>query len=423
MRSVIYLSKNSIVRVAGPASLKVLSGKISILGKIMTQGESIVISLYRSYPIYSLEESSAEVSLGEGGYVEYPREIDETTLEWFEVVDKIIERGTRIVVIGPIESGKTTFSALAVNKALAKGLRACVVDADIGQQDIALPSFVSLACPKEPVIWLRELFPDEIRIIGSLTPSQYSSRIIGAVIDLVERAVSSGAEVIIINTDGWINHPSAIEMKLDLARYVKATHLIVLQRDQIVIPFNLSLETMKIVRLSPPQNVKTRSREDRKILRAYAYKKFFDGASLRQEDLSKMLLIGSCLFSGDQLRPEMISEFEKILGTRIDYGSAIENSIYLYVRHEKIPQDKQFFKYQGYEVNVIQAGSERGLIVSILDKNLREVAPGILDEIRPSEKIIKILTKYAGEIGGVVIGRVKLDSAYDDSIRYTRCPI
>ncbi|MGC9009881.1 MAG: Clp1/GlmU family protein [Sulfolobales archaeon] len=423
MRSVLYLSKNSIVRVAGPASLKILSGKISILGKILSQGDSTTISLYRSYPIYSLEESSVEISLGEGGYVEYPKESDETTLEWFEVVDKIIERGSRIIVIGPTESGKTTFAALAVNKALAKGLKTCVVDADIGQQDIALPSFISLACPKEPVIWLRELFPDEIRIIGSLTPSQYSSRIIGAVIDLVDKAFSSGAEVIVINTDGWINHPSAIEMKLDLARYVRATHLIVLQRDQLIIPSNISLENMKIIRLSPPQNVRVRSREDRKTLRAYAYKKFFDGASLRQEDLSKILLIGSCLFSGEPLRPEMILELEKILGAKIDYGSVIENSIYLYVRQEKIPQDKQFFKFQGYEINVIQGGSERGLIVSILDKNLREVAPGILDEIRPSEKIIKILTKYTGEIGGVVIGRVKLDSAYDDSIRFTRCPI
>lgn len=424
MRTVIYIPKNSVARVAGPASLRVVSGKISVVGKILGVNDEATISLYRSYPVYALEDSSIEVLLGESGYIEYPKERDEVSLEWIRVANEITEKGSRIIIMGPVESGKTTLSTLLLNTALSKGLKPCVIDADIGQQDISLPDFVSLSCPREPVIWLRELMPDEIRIIGSLTPSQYSSRIIAATIDLVQRAFERGGEVIIVNTDGWVSHPSAIEMKLDIARYMRATHIIVLQKDLFTTPIENSLVTAKIIKLSSPQNVRTRSREDRKLLRAHAYKKFFENSSMRQIDLRRVLVIGSCLFAGEPLKPEQYQELEKIVNGKIEYGSVLDNTIYLYVRSgEKISPEKQVIRHMGYEINIIPAGAEKGLIISILNRDLREVAPGIIDELRPSEGVMRILTSYQGEIGGVVVGRVKIDSAYDDSTRFSKCVV
>jgi polynucleotide 5'-hydroxyl-kinase GRC3/NOL9 len=418
------IPRSSIVRVAGPASLRVASGRISVLGKILQSGSEIFISLYKSYPLYSLDDSVVDIELGEGGYVENPREKDDVTIQWIETAEKVVEKGSRIVVMGPGESGKSTFSTLLLNTAINKGLKACVIDADIGQQDIGPPDFISMSCPSQTVQWLRELYPEEIRLIGVLTPSQYSHRIIAATIDLVSKALEKGAEVIIINTDGWVSSPYAIEMKLEIARFVKATHIIALQNGSYLGSLINISTPIKIMPLPSPQGVRTRSREDRRMLRAYAYKKFFDQAVLRSIDISRdFIIIGSCLASGEKLDQQKILELEKTIGTKILYGSRHEGVIYLYVQSPVKEYSEKSLKYQDHEIQIFVQGSERGLLASLLDSSLREIAPAIIDTLDLQNNVLKIVTRYEGPVSGVLIGRVKIDFSYDDSIRYTRCPI
>ncbi|MEL9929868.1 MAG: hypothetical protein QXF50_03080, partial [Sulfolobales archaeon] len=111
------------------------------------------------------------------------------------------------------------------------------------------------------------------------------------------------------------------------------------------------------------------------------------------------------------------------LGLNILYGSKYENSVYLYVQAQDKSLGERILKYQDLEVQIIPQGSERGLLASLLDPSMREVAPAILESLDLLSGILKIVTRYNGPVAGVVIGRIKIDSLYDDSVRYSRCPI
>ncbi|MEM0044006.1 MAG: Clp1/GlmU family protein [Sulfolobales archaeon] len=414
----------SILRVSGPASVRVLDGRVHILGRVLGAGESVIISMYKSYPLQFIESSRIEVELGSGGYVENPREEDEVLPEWIKTAQEIIDKNSRIIVVGPVESGKSSLTTLLANTAIARGLKTCVIDADIGQQDIGPPGFISMTCPREPFVWLRDLMPEHIRIVGSLTPSQYSSRLVSGVMDLVGEAVLKGAEVVIINTDGWISSPQALEMKLEMARYVRARYILALQKGYYLGGLTSSLEGLRIIPLPSPQGVRVRSREDRRALRSQAYRKFFEGASQRTLEIAQgLIIVGSCLASGEKLSQDKISELGKALGLNILYGSKYENSVYLYVQAQDKSLGERILKYQDLEVQIIPQGSERGLLASLLDPSMREVAPAILESLDLLSGILKIVTRYNGPVAGVVIGRIKIDSLYDDSVRYSRCPI
>lgn len=424
-RGLVRLSRGSVVRVAGPAGVRVVSGRVSVLGKILSPGSETFVSVFKSLPLYALEDSEIDVNIGEGGYIESPREREEVLPEWLSVAEKISERGSRVVVMGPGESGKSTFSTLLLNTSINKGLRTCVIDADLGQQDIGPPGFIAMACPTQPVQWLRELYPDEVRICGTVTPSQYPHRLVAAVSDLARRALERGAEILIVNTDGWVGSPYGIEMKLEIARYIGATHIVALNGGAYLGGLYGDTGRLRIVPLPSPQGVRTRSREDRRALRTQAYRKFFEQASLRTIEMGRgFVVIGSCLASGSRLDQERVAELEKALGLKILYGSLYEDSIYLYIQaQDRVSQERQGLRYQNLDVYLFPQGSEKGLLASLLDRDLNEVAPAILDTLDLSTGVLKVVTRYQGPVAGIVIGRVKLDSLYDDSTRYSRCPI
>ena len=101
--------------VNGPASIKLLEGKASILGCPLPQKKQIVIKSWRSRPVYAYEDSKIEYTFGEGGSIE---EVDGNTIpeEWLKTAEEIAEldRST-VMFMGGSDSGKTSLATLGAN--------------------------------------------------------------------------------------------------------------------------------------------------------------------------------------------------------------------------------------------------------------------------------------------------------------------
>ncbi|MEB3859660.1 MAG: hypothetical protein LRS43_00455, partial [Desulfurococcales archaeon] len=168
------LEKGEGVRVFGPARVRVARGLVSVLGAELGEGEEVNIDRYRSYYVKSLGSSEIEASIGGEGRIEAPSRGEEPYDEWLSIADMVISScpsRCRVAVVGPPESGKTSFTALLANRSLVRGLPTGVVDSDIGQADVGPPGFVSLAMPDSWVTWLRGLDPVDMRFVGSIEPS------------------------------------------------------------------------------------------------------------------------------------------------------------------------------------------------------------------------------------------------------------
>jgi len=82
------------------------------------------------------------------------------------------------MVIGQVDSGKSSVSILLSNTALNNGEKPAVIDGDVGQADIGPPGFISLSYPDSKTLWMRTLKPYAMKFIGDIKPQGHMFQII-----------------------------------------------------------------------------------------------------------------------------------------------------------------------------------------------------------------------------------------------------
>ncbi len=426
----IEVNPGEIIRVMGPLRVYVAKGRVMVLGAVFGEGESFEVNTYRSYGIKALDEPAViNVVLGEGASIEQPRPSEEVLDTWVKVGDEIVSRlesGDSVVVLGPTDAGKSSFVALLANRALHASKRVVVVDSDIGQADVGPPGFVSGAFVRERILWLREVKAEQLRFIGSITPSRFEKRILSAVVDLYDWGVREGADVVLIDTDGWIYGLNALDYKLELIRIVRPRAVVVIGDEILarVVEKVVKSNAISVYYAPSPAVARIRDREDRRQLRSQAYKRFFENAQVREIELSSIAVFGSCFLMGQPLAENKLSEFSRELGVEVVAGSeGIDYIMLIVTKHprssvvERLSAEKQVY--------ISVAGEEKGLYLAVLGPDLREKAPGVLQELDYKNLRAKIYTAYEGEIGGLVFGSVKLslESGFEEMGRVQRCTI
>ena len=88
---------------------------------------------------------------------------------WKELSDDILNQKYKtIVVVGPSDSGKSTFSLYLANRFINSGQRPLLLDADVGQGDLAPPTCIGSAVLKHQSIDLSKIKADYVSFIGSI---------------------------------------------------------------------------------------------------------------------------------------------------------------------------------------------------------------------------------------------------------------
>lgn len=401
------------VRVFGPARVSVEQGLVSLLGAELGPGESVEIGEYRSYLLRAVEASRVSVSVTGEGRLEAPVEGEEHYDSWVEVADSVIEGcggPCRVVVVGPVESGKTSFAAMLSNRAMARGIISAVVDADVGQADIGPPGFVGLGIPESWVAWLRSLDPVDLKFVGTIEPGPAAGRIITAAALLAGRARRHGAGVVIVDTDGWVDGWQAIEFKADLVRALEADFVVAVGSRELA--EYLRGATNATVYSVPAPSVKAeRDRQARRELRSQNYARFLRGGDV-EVDLRKVAVQGSCIFSGEPLSdPQTLREAEATLGYPVAAASRYPGGLCIAVDSPEQPEQgkvRQLQRRLGTEVLVVYTGGFRGILSALTDDEGVDWPAMLLDvDLETGRALFR--TRYSGPVRKVSFGRVKLD--------------
>ena len=427
MKITVSLNKDQYLRIFGPASLLVTKGEIRILGASFTQNSRIIISKFRSYCVKAVTESEIDVFLGEGALIQEPQPGEEVIDEWEKAVNEVLDNLTKpgiIVIIGPVDSGKSSLTAMVANIALSKGLKPAIIDGDIGQADIGPPTFISLSIIDKPILWLRELTYNKIRFIGTITPSHVAHRVITAIKSLVDEALKQ-SDVVIIDTDGWIYGSQAIEYKIDLIRHINPQALFMVG-EEIKILLNTFRKYMQVKFLPSPKVMKKRDREERRILRCHAYKRYLEKSTIRTFPLDKSIIIGSYILNGEPLNlsEDLLNRIKEAIGCNVVYVSKLYEGSYAVVisgSRNRYVYEKLREVLNASEVFVLQSGEEKGIISCVLNEKLEEVAPAIIEKIDYEKKVIYVRTPWRGDIGGLIIGKVKLNEQWEEVLRGDKC--
>lgn len=208
------LTPDLVLLVKGPLEIST-HGEASILGKDIS-GRNIFLEDKKVWPIET--KSSCDVLLSqdlqkgnEAGGFWITGSRDAGTRIWDDVIYTIFYSRAVIpeciLVVGPTDSGKTTLSTYIINHAIKEGLRPGVIDADIGQGDMAPPCAIGCGVVESQILDLREVASNFFGFVGSINPAGYEgliARSVRLLLNKLTKKNSYGVNLVVINTDGYV---------------------------------------------------------------------------------------------------------------------------------------------------------------------------------------------------------------------------
>jgi len=345
--------------IIGPASFELRGGEASVLGAPLDSGRRVVVR-GKQTAVEIRSSAAVRVWLGEDGGVE---EVGGSTipLSWREAASAVgeLEEGTA-VVIGGGDAGKTTLCTFLANSLLSEGRRVAVVDADIGQTDLGPPTTMAAADFTRHAVNLSEVEPSERVFIGLTSPGRVKGKVILGVKRLVARHAGHG-KLVIVNTDGWVKGSEAVKYKVQMLNELKPEIALGIGSDDDTSQI-LQAGNLTALLAGSPDIIKERTQVDRRQLRALAYQKYLAGASVK-------------VFRSDR------TELQSALSSEALHLNRLSRS---------------------------QVEDLKDAIVGFLDADgfLQEI--GILKDIIPSTKTVKIWSRIATTPSKIETGGVKL---------------
>ena len=402
--------------VDGPASVDVLSGKVEVLAAPVKKGKRIVVRHGKRLPFEAKSNASFEIMLGEGASYE---EVEGSTIpeNWIKTVNEIVSEAREsspftVMVMGEVDSGKTSFCTFLANMAIKEKLKVAVIDGDLGQSDIGPPSTIGYSILSKCVKDLFDVDAENAYFIGLTSPGTATTKVIEGLSKLKDEVMKREVELIIINTDGWIEGEDAASYKLRLVEALKPQAVVGIQQNDELLHILTGIGNAKVYAVDSPSAIKKRDREKRKILRELSYKKYLRGGKIQSFLISWINLEGTLLGKGIPPSRERMRQIESILGVKPWYCEETQRTLIIVLGRSKWVPEENIRKLEEAikkRIKIFREGEESGLLVSLKDINGKFLGIGILQGIDYKRRAIKIYTPVNKGIHTVRIGQVKLD--------------
>lgn len=402
--------------VAGPASVSAASGKVEVFGFILGKMRRIVVREGKRLPFVVKETATFDISLGETANVE---EVDGDTIpsSWVRAFEELLNPQVKpftAMVIGTVDSGKTSFCTFLINKLLSEGQKVAILDGDLGQSDVGPPCTVSYAFVTKPVTDLFNLQARNAFFVGFTSPSRAINKMVKGLASLKQEISSNNPDFVIIDTDGWVEGEDAVKYKLQLAEKLNPNIILCMQQKDELESLLKILEKFRKVIVDSPSAIRQRSRERRRSLRELGYIKYLRNAKVKSIPLSwlkieedELIGLGRNLGNIKQAR-----KIYGLLGMKPLHLAELSDKICIVIGKRRwIDSDniKKVEEITDKRVVVVHKGEEEGLLLALYDAERKFLGIGSLREIDFRRKVMKIYTPVSEKISIVTVGRLKLD--------------
>jgi polynucleotide 5'-hydroxyl-kinase GRC3/NOL9 len=361
------IEKGKTLLVDGPASVAMISGKAEVFGFKVRESKKIVIREGKRLPFAVEETACFNISLGANGDTEEKEDntIPNSWIEAYRIIREFQKKPIVIMVVGSVDSGKTSLCTYLTNRMVNDKSKVAVIDEDLGQSDIGPPSTVAYAHVVSPVTDLFSLQPENTVFIGTTSAGAASKKTVEGTAYLKKEIEGKAkADLIIINTDGWSGSEEAAQFKSELANSVEPDAIFCLgakdEHPSVCASFGDALAGFRQERAESPANVKERSREKRKDLRELGFAKYLENARVKVFPLNHV-----------------------VVGERNDNA-------------------------------LIKERKAQNLLIGLYDAQKKFLGIGVLREIDYTRKSMKVQTAVADKPASVVFGKIRLDEKFHE---------
>jgi len=226
--------------------------------------------------------------------------------QWHALLDVLEKERGIAIILGATDTGKSTLTKFLIFNLCKRGLKVALVDADIGQSFLGPPATIGFSVFKSDPIWEVVLLPPEIYFVGSITPEGCFPIHLRGVKRMVDKAVSAGAEVAIVDTTGFILDETGKELKRRKIDLLSPRFIIALEKsDEIEHVLVLYQENplYKIIRLPLSDQVRPKSIEERKINRTNKFQDYFKHAVIQELAMENVQIEGEVLDPNGDILP------------------------------------------------------------------------------------------------------------------------
>jgi len=312
----------------------------------------------RQEPIFAVDNTLLEIRRDSGSAWSVAGE-STVPVAWNEAAQVLQRQRGVCVIIGEVDSGKSSLCTFLANKCLEDTGKVGVVDADVGQADIGPPTTISLSVVQAPIIGLHKAVVEISFFVGDTSPSVVPDKIVRLATRLKEQMTSS-ADIVLVNTDGWLAEFNAIRHKQRLLEEIQPDLVIALSRsDDIIDPL---LDRVKFASLKLPISsfARVRSKEERKKAREAGYRRFLQG--------SHKLVVSQ--------------------ETRVRMFDRLEQTVF--------PENRRF----------------RGFVSGLLNQSEELLSIGRINQVENGKVIVETRTNETPTV--LEIGNIALSSRYDE---------
>jgi polynucleotide 5'-hydroxyl-kinase GRC3/NOL9 len=198
------------------------------------------------------------------------------------VVERVATTSRVVVLMGGLDSGKSTLGRAIAGAGLETGRTVAYLDADLGQKAVGPPTAVTLRMLHGPAdLGGDELSrPDAMYFVGATSPQgQLLPLVVGAA-SLLSRAQERGADLVVVDTSGLVSGVYGQILKYHKIELLRPDTVIGLQRGQELDPLLGIIQrffTCEVIALPVDPNVHSTSVEERARNREEAMRRYFSG--------------------------------------------------------------------------------------------------------------------------------------------------
>ncbi len=288
---------------------------------------------------------------------------------WKPVTDEIVAMGRIVMVLGRVDTGKSTFCRHLAALALGQGQKVGIVDGDVGQSWIGPPTTVGMkiaAKDSSPT-----LFPDSFYFVGSVSPERHLLQTAVGIKRMVDAAIAAGAELVVVDTTGLVDGQIGRALKSSKIDLVRPDHIVCFQRGGELESLIRGIETSyRIHRLEPSRRVEKKSQNSRRTYRQKQFREYFSGFVSQEFHFSQLRGQRTVFLNGRKANNSELENLSEIVDDKVLYAEWFFRGLFL-VTVGKISKPAASRLYNHLSLNELYANTPeifQRLVTSLIDE-------------------------------------------------------
>lgn len=307
------------------------------------------------------------------------------------VIDKISADIGIVMVIGRVDTGKSTFCRQLAFSALERGRKVAIVDSDVGQSWIGPPTTVGMKMVVQD--FTSALFPDSFYFVGSISPERHLLQIVVGVKRMIERAIFAGADLVIVDTTGLIDGNIGRVLKTSKIDLVKPDHLVCFQRGGELDTLVKGFETvLHVHRLRPSKDVIPKSQDFRRNYRQKQFDDYFSEFVSQDFNFSQFKAQKNIFLNGRRANISELSNLSDIVEDEVFYAEWSFKGLFI-VTQNRIDDLTARKLYNYFNINFLKSNIPEDfqkLLVSLVAHKGEPICLAIIENIDFNRDILTL---------------------------------